>query len=733
MSDTSFERNFGQLVDTQINEKLPSLVPHRVGFQVIDKTDDETRAVGVAAFVVNSIWLYIPVFFLEGDLKGFELLYVKQKDVFVPAMDNWITMLSQQGIKSLGQGSDYKSDPEHNQMYAAPEDTNVYINSTTLGKTASDRNSLIDKDVLERMGSTMNHTFRAPNLMDIPTLGKEASQSFLDTFLNSVDFANSLFKFYTVDQVEKVATLCALRSAEKEAAAEDAEVQVITDINGEEAKGLDDKEKRLLVRNGIYVRDNRTNFSQVFHEEVDSSAFQNPTSPGIYDVFLESGDYKQMIILFPKCLSEMNVHFRQRNTNVGRPVAMIDPKKPTEYIKEDSKNVFVRPSVRVPDNFIEGLQGGKNATLQNLKSLKRTTSLLFVQSPACSIETELVHTTESADGGLHVRVKNTAGNRSGENRWSHSNDQSKLIVEFSGDSGKLRVRGDRLYVPEGTRVFTHQDKYLKEAPKSDFDPKTDELVWGHPETIYQEMHKTANLQNIKVHYNGGRTAEVVFGQDQSTGLVSKEAALKHLILDHGIYAGTAQQMLSDALRSSNNVKGFIIKHAHAYDSQAYGLSERPFLGGPSPRQQYATTVYTQTKGGQPLAGPKGPDNASLMPKDYVDKAVQASRAGIKEVFDVSVLQGLIDKSDLSELRKDYITDMLRGMDKIGRMLFLYYWHHDEFKERYGEEDLMELEETLREVFQSTGDLVLFLKEKTAYAPDSAESLLGNLSEDVATA
>jgi hypothetical protein len=71
------------------------------------------------------------------------------------------------------------------------------------------------------------------------------------------------------------------------------------------------------------------------------------------------------------------------------------------------------------------------------------------------------------------------------------------------------------------------------------------------------------------------------------------------------------------------------------------------------------------------------------------------------------------------------------MDRVGRLLLLFYWHQDEFEERYGKDDLQKLEDTLREVFQSQGDLILFLKEKTGYSPDESEAMFGALSEDVA--
>ncbi|HUW11871.1 MAG TPA: hypothetical protein VM537_19245, partial [Anaerolineae bacterium] len=124
------------------------------------------------------------------------------------------------------------------------------------------------------------------------------------------------------------------------------------------------------------------------------------------------------------------------------------------------------------------------------------------------------------------------------------------------------------------------------------------------------------------------------------------------------------------------------------------------------------------------------DNSAMMPQQAIQKAQEAAASGIKEVFDVSVLSGLVDRADITELRKDYIKDMIKGMDKVGRMLFLFYWHFDEFEDRYGHEDMTKLEDTLKDVFNKIGDLVLFLKEKTAYNPDAAEALFGNLSEDV---
>ena len=155
------------------------------------------------------------------------------------------------------------------------------------------------------------------------------------------------------------------------------------------------------------------------------------------------------------------------------------------------------------------------------------------------------------------------------------------------------------------------------------------------------------------------------------------------------------------------------------------------MGGPAGKFEQTPTRAARTIGGRKLTRSEAADGEPIMlPAEAIERAVKASGAGIKEVFDVSVISGLVDVADLSELRNEYLVDMIKGMDKIGRMLFLFYWHSDEFKERYGEEDMKKLEDTLKKVFVNIGDLVLFLKEKTAYAPDISESLFGTLSEDL---
>ena len=53
-----------------------------------------------------------------------------------------------------------------------------------------------------------------------------------------------------------------------------------------------------------------------------------------------------------------------------------------------------------------------------------------------------------------------------------------------------------------------------------------------------------------------------------------------------------------------------------------------------------------------------------------------------------------------------------GMDRLGRLLFLLYWHYDEFQERYGKDDLSEFTDNLKSTFEALGDLVIFMRRRT---------------------
>jgi hypothetical protein len=93
----------------------------------------------------------------------------------------------------------------------------------------------------------------------------------------------------------------------------------------------------------------------------------------------------------------------------------------------------------------------------------------------------------------------------------------------------------------------------------------------------------------------------------------------------------------------------------------------------------------------------------------------AAQSGQKDVFDTSMIGSLIKSVRDDTMVDRHLGALMGGLDKIGRILFSFYWHKDKFEDRYGKKDMPELEDNLRNSFEQLGDLLLFLKQKTIEA------------------
>jgi hypothetical protein len=745
-SEVSFEQRFGQLVDAELNEKLPSLVEYRVGFQVIDKTDDESKAVGIYAFVMNNTWIYIPVFFIDGKLEGFELMYIKQKDLFVPALDNWIAAINEQGVQVLGHALS-PSDVQDEALGATPENTNTFISDGTMSKVAAESynaavaygdNSPLEKEAVLKMCDDSKvdmSNIKLPSLSEMLTeLPKEAKSLFVTTFLKEPDFANAMFRHYSVDEMEKIATECITHRlpAKKVEGA----VTYITNLRSKEAKDLSQQAKGLLVKHGLYIEDHRTNFTQVYQEEVDTSCFQNPNADGIFDVIMSNGTLEKRIIIIPKDISRGDNICRRGSNNMNRKVALIDIDGSSNFEWRHASEIFCKPATGLDVSLTSKQRGGMRGSLRALRDIPEGAHLLFVQGPKHAIKTTLLRRRKDASGGIVVTAEGTTGYTSADP--SVTPFSSEMQIEFI-EGGKLCIKGDIIYVPaDDTRVFVDYPLWMRHRKDSSKGPNGGDiakLTYGRPDIIRDMAYGDSHMGRVEVQTSAAGNYASVKDANGHTDLLAKEAAAQVLCEGWGVSGADAMRMMKLASQSKGNVSRFLLKTAAPFDIGAYrGSSFIPFMGGPSGRpDQNVDREERQVRQGKPLTGPTSADGTSILPQQAIDKAQEASEAGIREVLDVTVIEQLIDKADISEIRKDYISEMIQGMDSIGRMLFLYYWHNDQFEEKYGRDKMKELKEHLREVFNSTGDLVLFLKEKTTFNPDQTDSIFGNLSEDIATA
>lgn len=766
--EASFEAKFAQMANATLAERVPSLQEEHVGFQLIDKNDEDTKAVGVSAYVINNLFAYIPVFFINGELKGMELLYVFQRDVFVPADDSWISMLKQEGINALGKPTDSNESRNPTDFFYAPEDVSTpeyegrftYKTATaqvhlslkrSFEKLADDRNSHIPLDEFKSMAAVpadfasgglsglVKEALKTVDLFEqLPEMDKTAKEAFVYTILKNPDFANAMFKHYTVDEVGSLMKT----AAEEITKAGDEDVDEVTFMTSN-ATGdmvvIPDVAKKLLVENGIYVKDTRTNFSKIYQDEIDTSVFQNPCEPNIYDVMLHDGTTERYLILFPSPLTQSEMYIRQwDHQNADREVALI-PMDGKKYHCCKARDVWCKIAAGVTNAQQAILQKGQEATLRTMGRLRKQDTkkyedvfggnVILVQSPKCAFQTRFVN-DEGSKG--EILLRRTAGEPYVDRNFWRDNPIKDLCTLFVGAEGELNVYDYSMIIPEGTRIYVED--------------RDNNIRLGAPKVVGLRFAKEASsigMSTLGLHVIGERVA--INFKDERTQPLHKHAAIKYLTLEHKIEGSQAITLIKQASEAKHGRKQFRVIHAAdagIFDKNAssinnmadYGTSVNPpFNGGPRGKRENATTYKTRTGTGRPLSGPMDASNQPIMPQSVIDKATQASEAGITEVFNVEVMRGLIDVADIAQLKKGYLAKMVKGMDATGRILFLYYWHQDKFEETYGMNDTQKLENTLRSVFQSMGDLILFLREKSTYNDNFSENLFGNLSEDIGTA
>jgi hypothetical protein len=213
--------------------------------------------------------------------------------------------------------------------------------------------------------------------------------------------------------------------------------------------------------------------------------------------------------------------------------------------------------------------------------------------------------------------------------------------------------------------------------------------------------------------------------DRMSRAMSKVAAIAQLIERHQLREKDALALLKLASKSPPE---FLIKRAQGQPNAAPAipdpeLTSDPSLGGGVPVQYPQTDLIT-------VGSDVEQRGSDMMDMDATYRARQAAEQGQKEVMDTSVIGGLVKTMDPDAAVDNYLGDLMLGLDRIGRILFMYYWHYQKMKDRYGAQDMPELEDNLRNVFDGMGDLTLFLKQKTIEPEVSGATAEAELNEVV---
>ena len=763
--DTPFEQAFSNLAHAYLQDKAPGLLDHEIGFQLLDRNSENTKAVGVFAFKVGSLWLYAPMFFLNGDLKGHELLYLKNQDMFVPLKENWINYLVNRKPSILGQSVDRnltqfgQRQPDFTQMSRSPSKFGsarpslkemITAALPAFAKSATTNTA----EAFEELGATLN----LPQFLK--EAGLEVVQKLVSTCQYAPQLASAIEEFHGLDVIKaaveanttralqpKIASVLSSAPATPAAASGLKVITYDTTMQTKLPAGYSEEDQEKLLRDGVLILDHRDrdNVSVPYQIQVEKKLF-NPTESGLYDILVKPGNIERCYV----AVHPMGAAKRSDFVTVVRTDGTPD------WVNTRADHVFALTRIE-GDEFSDWfdklpgaakLSGGKTRAILLNKAGDTTVPVRVLREYGESEYGTTSYEVHLEDHSKHP-PRGSIGACCYTDPLNYDKYRDGVRVHLGANKGsKLRSSMGDIFVPEGFKL-------LKCAPGEDDtnspegqdscgcgESKDPPLMPGNlADAQLALMSKTAALT---VYHNG--TEFSINPELNKAAGVGAIKALVTLVEHHGLREDAAREILKQA--AAKRKFTCRVKYANPYgapmmvnDAPTAPSMPPPVMGG-----EYVlnTDVPTQLgiDQGVPVPGMSAmrTDRQVYNPNPKYDKGVLASGddseiqrilaaagSGQKEVFDTAMIGSMLRAVRDDSLVDRYMGELTKGLDKLGRILFMFYWHGDRFAERYGKSDMPELEDSLRNAFEMLGDVILFLKQKTieAYpAEDTSDVDLG---------
>ncbi len=799
--EQGFEQAFSSLAYAYLKDKSPRLIDFIVGFQLVDRNEDNTKAVGIFGFKVGEQWLYAPVFFLNGDLKGHELLYIKKQDAFVPMKENWVNYLISRKPHVLGEGSDQNTTqlggllpslqrlrtPPGSTKYGSDTPAPVYVDSWAqdalpvmfaLGtkraaslyeKAAGELNF---KAVVERpftaalapfaqqfdLRNALGHFPFLKAAFEKAYMAYPAIKQGFDKFYGKTFFADmakaardtqdSLVKraeSYIIppekekkEEKKKPFTLSILKEEkkiEKNAGLYVYALDLGVDMDApggfkENKPELDDAEREKLLKDTVLIKDERENTSIAYNTQVRTE-LTNPSETGLYKVLEKPGKFDEMVII-------SNPHSGRGREDF---CLLLRKSAPKNWKNSHRTNIWINqaedcPTVEDWKKYVKGLGGSD--------SLEKGGVYVAVHengSGTCPFKIKEAY----GDGVYDVSWEDYCSysdRRSGVSKLDRPQDwevgysswKARIYINTRKGTGLKSVNGE-LSIPDSYKILKVADPPKPKKPKDDSimgmccpsesfgmegsGSEEQPIQPGNMVDLQLALTKQASL--MKIHDTG---SSIVIKSPMGPQTLTKKAALISLVRDHGLREAQARIMLKEAAVQQvfNRAVSYLVKYADQFGSMQPGPGAPAFpqpetgseqVGYGSVNSIYPQEDYLPVDGvNSQQTDPSTYDPFYQPDQNAMQVAQQASQSGQKEVFDTAMIGGMLKSVRQDSLVDRYLGDLMKALDKLGRIMFMFYWHQEEFEDRYGKQDLPELEDSLRNAFEVLGDVVLFLKEKT---------------------
>lgn len=782
VDEKTFEQSMAEMAIAALKSKAPSLVEYVMGFQLLDKNDDDTRAVGFFGFKVGERWVYGPVFFLNGEIKGLEMMYAKDEDKMLPLEEGWIAYLTKKRDFTLGEnqekdrthlsltGPDLRpyNRPPNFKISAERESFILEMVKSSIG-AGSEKVADWAKDVVGPMRDVQLGEW--PERLRLPKLAADLgiTRPFLNDCRTRPKLGQAVLSMY--DSQEFIDALSTTKTAALiEKTPDVGKVMILDSSNVEKDRGrarfMSDSDKEQIMRGNTVVVDDRLEREKrrVFKYE-GTLKLENPKEGGMYDMLTSDGGMKKVMILIPRVVGH----------GAARDVRIVIDTENGNYILAPTTSIYVSHQYERSEfkDELEDLSGDLEdysfdtqvkpgeadwdpakrqegyaimcpngevicpfTVHQQFENTNATKTLLVEPSSLDLMAIDKIQREIRERGRIPVSGKRRGGSISNSMPFDGVLFDDAGITELNSDGSRdyqvnpagsweanrrMRIiltpkplkkpmaNGQSLLVPTGAGC-----RVMKIKPtESELDPAT-------TADMYLGIEKMAEVLKV---YDDGHRYHLTFDHRTKTASTDREV-LEVLMKEAALGEEDARIVLQESRRlKTAQCSRYWVEKLPEQEKVAVPFDE---VFGVSRSDPMIDALIQESVGEQEMRPPeyesptkpevyrhhKDENNYHAVYQKDIEQINQAAQSGQKDVFDAAALGSLINVQNVDEEIESYLGDMIQGLDKLGRTLFLIYWHNEDLQERYGKQELADLEDSVKSGFQQLGEVVLDLKKKS---------------------
>ena len=700
--------------------------PFRLGFEIVHRNEKATKMVGIFAFRCNNSLLYAPVFFVNGEIKGADMLYRSEVKRFVPLSDDWCSFLVRGANEESGNAQRkgmLRRQPDSN-MYrlAYPQRTKYAgeFDASILGDDLTEVEKAAAEGIFREMMLHSAQDDNVPNLL--PRAIQDGGPAFLTKLANLIEGSDIASRYvaenYTTADLTLDPDWCV-----KKAAANAVEVDPLDRYRGSVvlvrelgfAKSAADRKG--IAERGYALEDYRElGAVNAVTDYIEDPAIHELTSTGVASVMDTDGESFDALIL------KTNDQWMQSRSNGMSSIVSGG---------DDHGNISLLTLGGKVADYVT-FRGRRSAKIigQFLDDKSSLDKCFIKPSAAKADHTYILVHKESLHASEPFVVTGKDGKAFKTTSLYGSNYADLLFQAAAAEA-------------DPARGFVNDAYALIEikTEKKDADRDDVSTVWT------KNLMAPAQL-DAWLRTGGGNThSKDITVTTEPTGLfsISAEGSDGFRKIARSLSRMEAHLSLAGDYEMRVDKAGEILdftedKGAHrfrlydtvsksGYTTQMH--PEREWITGydpilnaryTSPQQQtLGTTTPVRAEQhhrigdrymGEAPTPSYDPEEDGLPPDAIMQDspeqlAALSQKYDLPHIFDHQVIGNLAGNTyDTIEQVRQYVPDLETGVDRYARILFLLRYRPADFEEAYGKDELMEMEQELTSLFSMAGETLL---------------------------